>query len=94
MSTTAVGTSGSSSRSGRTYVSGRRDRPGERTGTFRLGGDDLLIAQDVGGTTPAGRAGCHLHRTADSYGPFTAEQLIREALHPYADDPVIATKGA
>ncbi|MDO0938152.1 aldo/keto reductase [Streptomyces sp. DG2A-72] len=31
--------------------------------------------------------------TADSYGPFTAEQLIREALHPYADDVVIATKG-
>ncbi|MFF6787335.1 oxidoreductase [Streptomyces sp. NPDC012510] len=31
--------------------------------------------------------------TADSYGPFTAEQLIREALHPYADDLVIATKG-
>jgi aryl-alcohol dehydrogenase-like predicted oxidoreductase len=31
--------------------------------------------------------------TADSYGPFTAEQLIREALHPYPDDLVIATKG-
>ncbi|MGC0419395.1 aldo/keto reductase [Embleya sp. AB8] len=31
--------------------------------------------------------------TADSYGPFVSEQLIREALHPYADDVVIATKG-
>ncbi|MEV6994869.1 aldo/keto reductase [Streptomyces sp. NPDC093228] len=30
--------------------------------------------------------------TADSYGPFTAELLIKEALHPYADDLVIATK--
>ncbi|MFX0594665.1 aldo/keto reductase [Melissospora conviva] len=30
--------------------------------------------------------------TADSYGPFVSEQLIREALHPYADDVVIATK--
>ena len=30
--------------------------------------------------------------TADSYGPFVSEQLIREALHPYADDLVIATK--
>ncbi len=30
--------------------------------------------------------------TADSYGPFISEQLIREALHPYADDLVIATK--
>ncbi|MCL9662727.1 aldo/keto reductase [Paenibacillus hunanensis] len=30
--------------------------------------------------------------TADSYGPFVAEQLIRKALHPYKDDLVIATK--
>ena len=30
--------------------------------------------------------------TADSYGPFVSEDLIREALHPY-DGVVIATKG-
>jgi aryl-alcohol dehydrogenase-like predicted oxidoreductase len=30
--------------------------------------------------------------TADSYGPFVAEQLIKKALHPYTDDLVIATK--
>src|SRR3984885_6758555 len=30
--------------------------------------------------------------TADSYGPFVSEELIREALHPYPDDLVIATK--
>ncbi len=30
--------------------------------------------------------------TADSYGPYVAEDLIREALHPYTDDVVIATK--
>jgi pyridoxine 4-dehydrogenase len=30
--------------------------------------------------------------TADSYGPEVAENLIREALHPYPDDLVIATK--
>ncbi|MDB4883252.1 MAG: aldo/keto reductase [Gemmatimonadetes bacterium] len=30
--------------------------------------------------------------TADSYGPFVSEDLIREALHPY-DGLVIATKG-
>ncbi len=29
--------------------------------------------------------------TADSYGPYVSEELIREALHPY-DDVVIATK--
>jgi pyridoxine 4-dehydrogenase len=30
--------------------------------------------------------------TADSYGPYVSEELIREALHPYADGVVIATK--
>jgi aryl-alcohol dehydrogenase-like predicted oxidoreductase len=30
--------------------------------------------------------------TADSYGPEVSEALIAEALHPYADDLVIATK--
>ncbi|MFF5563159.1 aldo/keto reductase [Streptomyces sp. NPDC012623] len=30
--------------------------------------------------------------TADSYGPDVAEPLLREALHPYGDDIVIATK--
>ncbi|MGH9807233.1 MAG: aldo/keto reductase, partial [Terriglobia bacterium] len=30
--------------------------------------------------------------TADSYGPFVSEDLIREALHPY-EDVVVATKG-
>ena len=31
--------------------------------------------------------------TADSYGPNVSEELIAEALHPYAEDLVIATKG-
>jgi pyridoxine 4-dehydrogenase len=31
--------------------------------------------------------------TADSYGPDVAEELIAEALHPYPEDLVIATKG-
>ena len=30
--------------------------------------------------------------TADSYGPFVSEQILAEALHPYADDLVIGTK--
>lgn len=30
--------------------------------------------------------------TADSYGPFVSEELIAEALHPYPDGLVIATK--
>jgi pyridoxine 4-dehydrogenase len=30
--------------------------------------------------------------TADSYGPFVSELLIKKALHPYPEDLVIATK--
>jgi aryl-alcohol dehydrogenase-like predicted oxidoreductase len=37
--------------------------------------------------------GVSLIDTADSYGPETSEQLIREALHPYPDGLLIATKG-
>jgi pyridoxine 4-dehydrogenase len=36
--------------------------------------------------------GVDLIDTADSYGPYVSEDLIREALHPY-DDVLIATKG-
>jgi pyridoxine 4-dehydrogenase len=36
--------------------------------------------------------GITLIDTADAYGPFIADHLIREALHPYPDDLVIATK--
>jgi pyridoxine 4-dehydrogenase len=31
--------------------------------------------------------------TADSYGPYVSENLIAEALYPYPDDVIIATKG-
>ncbi|MFC7243404.1 aldo/keto reductase [Catellatospora aurea] len=31
--------------------------------------------------------------TADSYGPFVSEMLIKKALHPYPEGLVIATKG-
>lgn len=37
--------------------------------------------------------GVNLIDTADSYGPHVSERLIAEALHPYPDDLVIATKG-
>ena len=37
--------------------------------------------------------GVTLIDTADSYGPGTSESLIAEALHPYPEDLVIATKG-
>jgi aryl-alcohol dehydrogenase-like predicted oxidoreductase len=56
-----------------------------------------------GGPPDPGRAKATLRRvvelgvtfidTADSYGPEVSERLIAEALHPYPDDLVIATKG-
>ncbi len=36
--------------------------------------------------------GVNLIDTADSYGPYVSEELIRQALHPYRPDLVIATK--
>lgn len=36
--------------------------------------------------------GVTLIDTADVYGPYVTDSIIREALHPYADDIVIATK--
>ena len=40
----------------------------------------------------AAELGVTLFDTADSYGPNVSEELIAEALHPYADGVVIATK--
>jgi aryl-alcohol dehydrogenase-like predicted oxidoreductase len=37
--------------------------------------------------------GVNLIDTADSYGPHVSEELIAEALYPYPEDVVIATKG-
>ena len=36
--------------------------------------------------------GVQLIDTADSYGPETADELLRAALHPYPADVLIATK--
>jgi aryl-alcohol dehydrogenase-like predicted oxidoreductase len=36
--------------------------------------------------------GVDLIDTADSYGPYVSEEIIREALHPYPEQLVIATK--
>src|SRR3982751_1122943 len=36
--------------------------------------------------------GVDLIDTADSYGPYISEELIREALHPYPEQLLIATK--
>lgn len=70
----------------------------------RLGyGAMQLTGEGIWGE-PADREGCiavlrravelgvDLIDTADSYGPYVSEELIREALHPYPEHLLIATK--
>src|SRR5271163_1523969 len=38
-------------------------------------------------------SGVNFIDTADSYGPYVSEEIIAEALAPYSDGVVIATKG-
>ena len=66
-------------------------------GTMQLTGEGVFgePADRAGAIAVLRRAverGVTLIDTADSYGPFVTDGLIREALHPYADDLVIATK--
>jgi pyridoxine 4-dehydrogenase len=56
-------------------------------------GDPKDSAEAVRVLRRAVELGVNFIDTADSYGPFVSESHIRLALHPYADDVVIATKG-
>ena len=72
---------------------------------FRLGfGAMRLTGQGIWGAPPnhdealatlrrALELGVNLIDTADAYGPDVSEELIAEALYPYPDGLVIATKG-
>src|SRR3954452_18851857 len=67
-------------------------------GAMRLTGDQVWGEYpDHGGGVALLRhavdSGVTFIDTADEYGPHSNEELIREALHPYPDDLVIATKG-
>ena len=77
-----------------------------RAGTFPLGGDRMVSRLGFGAMRlpedpQAARAllrravqlGVGLIDTAEFYGPGTSERLIAEALSPYPDRLVIATKG-
>jgi pyridoxine 4-dehydrogenase len=66
-------------------------------GTMRLTGAGIWgepanRAEAVAVLRRAVELGINLIDTADSYGPYVAEYLIREALHPYPKGVVIATK--
>jgi aryl-alcohol dehydrogenase-like predicted oxidoreductase len=67
-------------------------------GTMRLTGEGVWGPPDnhdeaIAVLRRAVELGVNLLDTADSYGPYVAEQLIAEALYPYPEDLVIATKG-
>jgi pyridoxine 4-dehydrogenase len=75
-------------------------------GTLALGGDRTVNRLGFGAMRLPGDAeqarvllrravelGVRLIDTAEFYGPGTSERLIAEALHPYPDGLVIATKG-
>jgi len=66
-------------------------------GTMQLTGEGVWGEPDdrdeaVAVLRRAVEAGVNFIDTADSYGPEVAERLIYEALHPYGDDLVVATK--
>ncbi len=67
-------------------------------GAMRITGDGIWgeppdHGQAVATVRRAVELGVNFIDTADSYGPEVSERLIAEALHPYPDDLVIATKG-
>ena len=55
-------------------------------GSRRIARGDRVLRRAV-------ELGVNFIDTADSYGPYVSEQIIREALHPYDEGVVIATKG-
>ncbi|MBA3301833.1 MAG: aldo/keto reductase, partial [Thermoleophilaceae bacterium] len=67
-------------------------------GAMRIVGDGVIgDPEDPQGARTVLRRvvelGVNFIDTADSYGPEVSERLIHEALHPYPEDLVIATKG-
>jgi pyridoxine 4-dehydrogenase len=56
-------------------------------------GDPADHGQAIATLRRAVELGVNFIDTADSYGPDVSESLIAEALYPYADDLVLATKG-
>jgi len=55
-------------------------------------GEPTDRAQAIAVLRRAVELGINLIDTADSYGPYVSEELIRQALHPYPKGLVIATK--
>ncbi len=66
-------------------------------GAMRLSGPNIMgpprdRAEAVALLRRAVELGVNHIDTSDYYGPFTVNEIIREALHPYPDDLVLVTK--
>src|SRR5436305_2003173 len=67
-------------------------------GAMRITGEGIWgppkdHAESVAVVRRAVELGINFVDTADSYGPYVSEELIAEALYPYPENLVIATKG-
>lgn len=56
-------------------------------------GEPASRADAIAVVRRAVESGVNFIDTADSYGPDVSEEILAEALHPYPEDLVIATKG-
>jgi pyridoxine 4-dehydrogenase len=95
--TTAVNHKRPAARSGTFTVGGDLSVHRLGYGAMQLTGPDVWgeptdRAQAIAVLRRAVELGVNLIDTADSYGPYVSEELIREALHPYPKGLVIATK--
>ena len=84
-------------KSGTFLIGGERSVNRLGFGTMRLTGPGIWgqpanRAEAIAVLRRAVELGINLIDTADSYGPYVAEDLIHEALHPYPKGVVIATK--
>ena len=84
--------------SGRFHIGGDLDVARLGFGAMRLTGSGIWGEPDdhdecIRVLRRVPELGINVIDTADSYGPFVSEDLIAEALHPYPDGLVIATKG-
>src|ERR1700729_2241082 len=87
-----------------TKLGGQFELPGTSTGVYRMGYGAMQLAgpgvwgppRDVDAAIAVVReaveSGVNHIDTSDYYGPHVTNQIIKQALHPYADGLVIVTK--
>jgi pyridoxine 4-dehydrogenase len=97
MTTTTTGAAGVASQSGTFRIDGLRPVVRLGFGAMRITGPGIWGPprdhdQVIRVLRRAVALGVTFIDTADSYGPYVSEELIHEALYPYPDDLLVATK--